>query len=77
MTLNLCENLTFVESVQQDEKFGLSMQKYKGQQYSQLYFYRLLITRQILAKLVKERWPSLPGTYTSRSLTIVVHLILC
>jgi hypothetical protein len=45
---------------QQDERYCLSMQRYKGQQYSQLYFFRLHTIRQNLLSRVQERWPSLP-----------------
>lgn len=47
----------------QDEKYGLSMQRYKGQQYSQLYFVRILTIRQFLTPCVQQRWPSLPGLF--------------
>ncbi|KAH9565765.1 hypothetical protein CY35_04G094700 [Sphagnum magellanicum] len=43
-----------------DERYCLSMQRYKGQQYSQLYFFRLHTIRQNLLSRVQERWPSLP-----------------
>ncbi|BFI30950.1 DNA polymerase delta subunit 2 [Marchantia polymorpha subsp. ruderalis] len=44
--------------VSHNEKFELKKQKYKGQQYSQLYFFRLTFTRQYLNPRIKERWPS-------------------
>ncbi|XP_024369612.1 DNA polymerase delta small subunit [Physcomitrium patens] len=46
--------------VSQDQKYGLSMQRYKGQQYSQLYFIRIVTIRQHLTPCIQERWPSLP-----------------
>lgn len=48
-------------SLRQDQKYGLSMQRYKGQQYSQLYFIRIVTIRQFLTPSVQQRWPSLPG----------------
>ncbi|KAG0592894.1 hypothetical protein KC19_1G288400 [Ceratodon purpureus] len=44
----------------QDQKYGLSMQRYKGQQYSQLYFIRIVTIRQHLTPAAQQRWPSLP-----------------
>ncbi len=43
------------------------MQRYKGQQYSQLYFFRLHTIRQNLLSRVQERWPSLPGNQQQTS----------
>ncbi|KAL2632818.1 hypothetical protein R1flu_004297 [Riccia fluitans] len=48
--------------VSHNEKFELKKQKYKGQQYSQLYFFRLTLTRKFLNPRVQERWPSYPVT---------------
>ena len=42
------------------------MQRYKGQQYSQLYFFRIHTIRQFLTPLARERWPSLPGSSPKR-----------
>ncbi|KAJ7534062.1 hypothetical protein O6H91_13G077600 [Diphasiastrum complanatum] len=44
----------------QDEKYELRRQRYKGQQYSHLYYCRLHKFREILTSAVKERWPRFP-----------------
>lgn len=51
----------------QDERFELKKQKYHGQQYSQLYVFRLRHAKQHLLPLVKKRWPTLPGNARTRS----------
>ncbi|KAL3694881.1 hypothetical protein R1sor_008532 [Riccia sorocarpa] len=48
--------------VSHNTKFELKKQKYKGQQYSQLYFFRLTLTRKYLNPRIQERWPSYPVT---------------
>ncbi|CAM6128086.1 unnamed protein product [Calypogeia fissa] len=48
------------EYVSQDDRFELKRQRYQGQQYSQLYVFRLKQARQYLLPLVKKRWPTLP-----------------
>lgn len=44
----------------QDERYLLHMQKYKGQQYSHLYYSRLHKFREFLNGLVKKQWPNIP-----------------
>eukprot|EP01018_Ginkgo_biloba_P029266 Gb_31965 [translate_table: standard] len=44
----------------QDERYELRMQRYKGQQYSHLYYSRLHKFREILNGLVTKQWPNLP-----------------
>lgn len=41
-----------------DEGFDLRSQKYKGQQYSHLYYCRLYKFREILTALAQKRWPN-------------------
>lgn len=41
----------------QDECFDLRSQKYKGQQYSHLYYCRLHKLRELLTALAQQRWP--------------------
>jgi len=36
------------------------MQRYRGQQYSHLYYFRLHKFREILNPLIKKQWPNLP-----------------
>lgn len=44
-----------------DERFEIKMEKYTGQQYSQIYFARLHKMRTILYSLVEKWKPHLPG----------------
>eukprot|EP00246_Nothoceros_aenigmaticus_P018642 TRINITY_DN9842_c0_g1_i2.p1 TRINITY_DN9842_c0_g1~~TRINITY_DN9842_c0_g1_i2.p1 ORF type:complete len:444 (+),score=70.47 TRINITY_DN9842_c0_g1_i2:176-1507(+) len=46
--------------VAQDGKFHLGTLKYKGQQYSQLYFARLHTLRERIKAISKAKWPAVP-----------------
>lgn len=45
----------------QDERYLLRMQRYRGQQYSHLYYFRLHKFREILNNLIQKKWPNLPS----------------
>eukprot|EP00249_Psilotum_nudum_P018489 c26833_g1_i1 orf=318-1646(-) len=46
--------------VSEDDRFMLRQQKYKGQQYSHLYYCRLHKFRGLLSSLIQKRWPAVP-----------------